>query len=322
MSKEEVAMRDLTKSLQEWVSAGLIDEDQAQAIRSHEETPQKETRVPLVVEALGYVGGLLALVAIIIILAESWDEIGTFAKLGMVGVVAIVVLGLGAYFKTLPNEAAGRLSSFLWVLGTATVALWSGIFADLVLEVPDKAVPLLSSLAGLALALLLYVLSRSSLQQLVLVVAVGASLVSASVYLEQNVEGIGLAIWGIGVAWLILAWGEQVPPQTTAYVLGSLIMLVGPLALIDAVSWAAILGVLSSVALVTVGVVVRRVVLLGIGGLGLFGYVPAAIFNYFGDSISIAVGLLISSGILLAAALVLARLRSEVRAEPESEEES
>ena len=308
-------MKDLTSSLKDWVAAGLIDEDQAQAIKAHETEPSSGSRVPLVAEALGYVGGLLALVAIIIILAESWEDLGTSAKLILVGVVAVVFLAVGAYFKRFSNDAAARLSSFLWALTAFAAALWSGLFADVVLEVPDEAVPLSASLPGLVVALLLYILSRTSLQQIVLAGGIGALVTSASIYFDQDIEGVGLAIWGIGVVWLLLAWRERLPPQTTAYVVGSLIVLAGPLASMEAVWWAALLGVLSSVGLIVLAVALRRAVLLGLGGLGIFVYVPTAVFRYFGDTINPAVGLLISSAVLLVAALIVARLRGEVVSE-------
>ncbi len=308
-------MKDLTNSLKEWVAAGLIDQDQAQAIKAHETEPSSGSRVPLVAEALGYVGGLLALVAIIIILAESWEDLGTSVRLILVGVVAIVFFAVGSYFKQFSNDAAGRLSSFLWALTSFAVALWSGLFTELVLEVPDDAVPLIASLAGLTLALLLYVLSRTSLQQIVFAGAIGASVVSASIYLDQAIEGTGLVIWGIGVMWLLLAWRERLPPQITAFVVGSVIVLAGPLTSMEEVWWAALLGVLSSVGLIVLAVALRRTVLLGLGGLGIFVYVPTAVFRYFGDTINPAVGLLISSAVLLVAALIVARLRSEVVSE-------
>lgn len=308
-------MKDLTNSLQEWVAAGLIDEDQAQAIRAHETAPRSGTRVPLVAEALGYVGGLLALVAIVILLAEAWEELGTSAKLILVAVVAVVFLAVGAYFKTMSNDAAGRLSSFLWALATGLSALWSGLLADLILGAPEDVVPLSASLAGLTVAFVLYLISRTSLQQVVFAVAAGATIASTSIYIDHDFAGIGLLIWGIGVAWLFLARSNRMPPQTTAYVVGSLIVLAGPLASMETVWWAALLGVLSAVALIILSVAIRRVVLLGLGGLGLFIYVPTAVFRYFGDTVNPAVGLLISSAVLLVAALVVARLRSEVMSE-------
>jgi uncharacterized membrane protein len=308
-------MKDLKSSLNEWVAAGLIDKNQAQAIRSHEATRSSGNRVPLIAEALGYVGGVLALVAIIILVAESWEDIGTPAKLTLVGVVAVVFLVVGAYFKRISNDAAGRLSSFLWALATFAAALWSGLFAALVLEVPDDVVPLSASLVGLGVALILYVLSRTSLQQVVFAGAIGASVLSASIYFDQDIEGSGAIVWGIGLVWLFLAWRERLPPGTTAYVVGSLILLAGPLVSMENAWWAPILGVLSAVGLVVLGVALRRVILLGLGGFGIFVYVPTAVFNYFGDAINPAVGLLISSAVLLIAALVVARLRSEVLSE-------
>ena len=52
--------------------------------------------------------------------------------------------------------------------------------------------------------------------------------------------------------------------------------------------------------------------MLGIGVAGLFLYVPATVFEVWGDTVSVPIALLITGIVLLAGILVAVRLRKEV----------
>src|SRR3989304_3770281 len=60
---ERRASDDLGGRLLRWVDASLITSEQAEAIRAFEEVPAEPRRVPLIAEALGYLGAALALAA-------------------------------------------------------------------------------------------------------------------------------------------------------------------------------------------------------------------------------------------------------------------
>ena len=59
----------LQEKLSRWATAGLITEDQSKRILAYEAAAakQEERRVPLIVEALGYLGGALAVIAVLIL---------------------------------------------------------------------------------------------------------------------------------------------------------------------------------------------------------------------------------------------------------------
>ncbi|MDH5371716.1 MAG: hypothetical protein OEX97_02090, partial [Acidimicrobiia bacterium] len=62
----------LSEQLSRWTNAGFITEEQAGQIRSFEtaRAASEERRVPLIVEALGYLGGALAVIAVLILAQE------------------------------------------------------------------------------------------------------------------------------------------------------------------------------------------------------------------------------------------------------------
>ncbi|MDR9452235.1 MAG: hypothetical protein RI637_13580, partial [Acidimicrobiia bacterium] len=73
-------------------------------------------------------------------------------------------------------------------------------------------------------------------------------------------------------------------------------------------------------ALLAFSVGLRNTMLLGFGAGGIFIFVPQIIFEYFGDTIGVPLALFLTGVVLLGAALLIARLRTEVVAEPDTEE--
>jgi hypothetical protein len=280
--------------------------------------------VPLIAEVLGYLGGSLALIATFILVGEFWADLQVWARLLLVGSGTVAFLTAGWFIKTVENEAIRRLSSFTWALGTVGVAFWFGLFGKDVFDSEPETALLMASVAGLLVALLLYRLSPSGLQQILLGSATVATALSLLAHLNQPPEAFyGLAIWGIGVAWLFLAWGGHLRPPTTAYALGSLAVLFGPQVMrFDDATWPLLLGLVTAGLLLTFSVTLRNTILLGFGAAGIFLFVPQIIFEYFGDTIGVPLALFLTGVVLLGAALLVARLRTEVVSEPTAEEPS
>jgi len=320
---EDNPVKDLASSLRDWVAEGLIDEAQARAIRSHETAPTEDRRVPLVAEVLGYLGGSLALIAAFILVGEFWADLEAWARLLLVGAGTTAFLAAGWFTKSVDNEAIDRLSSFLWALGTAGVAFWFGLLANDVLETEPETTALIASAAGLLVGYAVYRLSPRSLQQILLGGAAVATPLSLLAHLDQPPEEFyGLAIWAIGVAWLLLAWGRHLRPPTTAYALGSVGVLLGPQVMrFNDVTWPMLLGLVTAGVLLTFSVTLRNTILLGFGAAGIFIFVPQIIFEYFGDTIGVPLALFLTGVVLLGGALLVARLRTEVVSEPRVEEQ-
>jgi hypothetical protein len=317
-------VKDLATSLRAWVAAGLITDDQATAIRSHEAAPSDERRVPLIAEVLGYLGGSLALIAAFILAGEFWPDLEAWARLSLVGAGTVAFLAAGWFIKDNENEAIHRLSSFSWALGTVGVAFFFGLLANDVFDAQEETTALVASTAGLVVGYFLYRLSPRSLQQILMGGASVAVPLSLLAHVDQPPdEFYGLAIWGIGIAWLFLSWGRHLQPQLTGYALGSLAALFGPQVMrFSEVAWPMLLGLATAGALLAFSVGLRNTVLLGFGAGGIFLFVPQIIFEYFGDTIGVPLALFLTGVVLLGAALLIARLRTEVVSEPDLEEQS
>jgi hypothetical protein len=73
-----------------------------------------------------------------------------------------------------------------------------------------------------------------------------------------------------------------------------------------------ILGVATAAALLAMSVRVHSTILLGFGTAGVFVFVPQVIVEFFGDSIGVPLALFVAGVVMLALALLVARLRLRV----------
>ena len=265
----------------------------------------------LVTEVLGYVGGALATVSALIITAEFWADLLPLARVALLAVVAAALLAAGTPLGAAQRTAVARLGSFLW--GLSAVSFAFGLYvagADMLFLAGERAA-LLAAWATAAYGALLWWRRPRALQQVAtfvaIVVGVGTGLVSIDVALGS---WAGVAIWGVGTAWLLLAWGGLVPPTGAGYALGGIAALAGPItADVTAGRGELLLGLATAAALVTAGSWLRRTVLLTLGILGLLAYLPQVVLTYFADQLSAPIALFVTGVALLTAALALSRWR-------------
>jgi Predicted membrane protein (DUF2157) len=313
-----MAVEELDRRVARWVEAGVIGAEQGEAILALEglegdgSGPTGRRRA-VVVEVLGYLGGVLALVAGFVLGAESWDRLGHWGRVGVLAVVTGVLLAAGWRLRGDGGRVLPRLASVLWL---GAVAGFAGLLAVVLDGDSSDALgdPSLWVAAGaLLLAGGLYLLERRVLQQVALFAAVVATMVAGGQRLGwswETVEGYGLLVLGAG--WLELGRRGLVAPRRTSEALGSLALLSGPEVLDAAGSgpwdWGLWLGLGLAVALVVAGSALRRNVPLGIGAAGMvvfLGQVAGERWRDLGAPLAI---LLVGLG-LVAAAVVLARLR-------------
>ena len=89
-----------------------------------------ESRLPLVAEALGYAGGVLAIAAGIYMVRDLWPSPSTGAVLAFAAVACVVLGAGGAAVRMTGDPALRRLRSVLWLLSTVSLAAFAGTLAD------------------------------------------------------------------------------------------------------------------------------------------------------------------------------------------------
>jgi hypothetical protein len=216
-------VEELDRRVARWVEAGVIGAEQGEAILALEGEGREAggRRRAVVAEVLGYLGGVLAVVAGFVLGAESWVQLGRWGRVGVLAAVTGALLAAGWWLRGSEGRVLPRLASFHWL---GAVAGFAGLLAVLQEGRSDDALadPSLGVAAGaLVLAAVLYALERRVLQQLALFLAVVATMVAGGHRLGwswETVEGYGFLV--LGAAWLELGRRGLVGPRRTSEVLG------------------------------------------------------------------------------------------------------
>lgn len=306
----------LKEQLSRWLNAGFITNEQAAQIQAFEaaRAQHQERRVPLIVEALGYLGGALAVIAVLILAQEFWADLELWGRIALLGTVTLGLLIAGWVLRNSPLEAIRRLSGFTWLFAVVGSGFTFAILSADGFDGSPELSTLLGSLAAGVIGLVLWRIRTMSLQQLGFFAALVTATMSMGGVIEWPEEFFGLAMWAVGTVWLFLTWGTAIRPTTTGYALGGVASLIGTQLLsIAGEGWPLLLGVLVAGALIVASVTLRQIVLLALGAAGVFIFVPQVVFNYFGDSLGAPVALLISGAALIGGAVALARLMGEIK---------
>jgi len=302
---------ELGRQVARWVEAGVIRRDQADAILAMEGGGAEPAgRRAVAVEILGYVGGVLALVAGIVLGAESWAQIGRWGRVAVLGVVVAALLGAGWRLRADGGRVLPRLAGVLWF---AAVAAWAGLLAVLLGGRSEQALgdpSLLVAAGSLALAGVLWAPERRALQQVALLVTAVATVLAAGDRLGWPWETVaGLGLLGVGAAWLALGGRHLLQPRRTAEALGAIAVTSGPEVLFTAGSEAWLwVGLAVALGLLVAGSTLGRPVLLGIGAAALVLFLSEVAATWW-RSLGAPLALLLAGLGLVGAAVVLSRLR-------------
>ncbi|MGB9281913.1 MAG: hypothetical protein WCB57_17845 [Pseudonocardiaceae bacterium] len=310
-SQREHRPDDLAAALQRAVEARILSADQAQAVLAAERVRDYATggrRLP-VTEALGYLGGLLALSGVVTLSIQYWRAVPTAGRLGLFAVVAATTWLVGTRIADGSESALIRLRGALWFASSAAVAALAGQVAWDVAHVRESMVWLSAGAVAAVQAGLLWRLRDRPAQHLacltgVLVAAGGAGdLVGGS-------TAVGLAIATAGAAWVAAGWLAVLPPPVLALVGGGVAVLAGSGITADDWSDAApLLGLAAAAVFVTVGVATVRTPLTVVGLVGGFGYLPWTIGHFFADSLGVPMAMLLCGLALLVVTLIVLRSR-------------
>lgn len=299
--------------LKRWVAAGIIDGEAADAIEDFESKRSAESRVSRGIEAVAYLGASFVLVAVWVLIAQSWEDFEPLARFGLSTAIAVILFVVGLMLGRGDEPALSRAQSFSWFLTVGAVALSSKVGWEDLLELGGSATFFLVSLVSLVVAVVLWWMRKSALQLVAMGVAAGVTVVAAVTARDSLPDWTyGVSLAALGMVWLLLTWREILGPRQTSYALGALGVLLVDVPEGGNMPWP-LLGLAAGVLLMGLSVVLNENVLLGLGVAGLFIYIPMTVFELFGDSFGVPVALLVTGLVLLGVVLVTARLRKETR---------
>lgn len=300
----------LESDLERWVNAGLLTNEQARAVDSFErqrrathrasEAPEQPRRIPPVAEALGYLGGTLGIVGLVLLIARSWSDLAALGRLGVAAAGTIVFVVAGILVRETSDPALARLRWFLWLVATGAAGVFGGTL-ERQLSDADAGVRT-AMVAAIAVTVLSFALRgtvRRPVQHLTMlggaVVTVGTTL---SYLIDQSAGGLG--VWLVGLLLVGVGLGQRDHEPLLATIVGSAAAVVGPALMLDERTGIALVTeLLTAGTLITLALLhtVRatsgqRIALSIIGGVALLQSLPSTI-GYFAADAGVTTGLVV-----------------------------
>ena len=329
---------ELRKHLDRWVAEGLIDTAQATRIETAE-TPTAGSpaagssaagssasgsraarssatgsRAPLVAEALGYAGGVLAIAAGLYLVRDLWPNLSTGAVLAFAAAACAALGAGGVAVRATSDPALRRLRSVLWLLSTVCLAAFTGTLADQVWGFGPASTTLVTAAVSAAYGAALWRRTRAVLQHLAVFasLAVLAGTVVARLDPGLGAWGPGLAIWAISVLWGVAVMRGYLPPGATGYFAAGIGVLAGAqLTMQVAAGYALALATVAG--LLVAGVLLRQAWLVVLGALGVLLVTPQITTRYLPMSAATPLAIFVVGVVLLGSAVWLARRRAGSR---------
>ena len=312
---------ELSDTLDRWVADGLLSTGQADAILDHERLeherlehersavaipggragiPAPTRRIPAYAEALGYLGGVLALAGLTLLVASYWTDMSTSFRLALSLVTTVALVGGGALVHEHIDPALARLRWFLWTLSSAAAAVFTGVLVidGLEVDTPAMIVAACSATVAFTSGLLWWGRDRPVQELLFLT----AAIVSAGTFVTAvaNSGFGGLTAWLLAAVVLAAGLRGLTSRPIIPHVVGTVAIMIGAFATVSEWMGAGALfitatagGLLLLAALPQLTMdVANRVVLVVVATFGALQGLPMTL-TYFADNSGGATGLAI-----------------------------
>ncbi len=320
-----ISQQELAALVDRWVSRGILDSGQANRIREEAhpgtgsapqpaEASTQAAGTPaaampsILVEALGYVGGAIAVAAVGLIVSALWASMALGTRAGIAGAATVILIAAGALVPARTSDQSGRLRAIMWagavaaLAGTVSLLLAQGLSWD------EETVTAGSGLCAAVLAAGLWALHRHPVQHLATFIA-SLVTVGAAMTIWFGAWWVApLALWAVALGWTTLSWLGRIAPRLVGLLAGSIAM-VGATVALTSLGWGVVLGLGSIAVVVALAVVEHRLSLLAVGAVGTIWFLPQTFATWFEGMIGPALGLLVAGLSMVAAAVLIARER-------------
>ncbi|TCN29636.1 HAD superfamily hydrolase (TIGR01509 family) [Kribbella orskensis] len=266
------------------------------------------------IEALAYLGGAVVLVGAMLIGAQYWPDLGTGTRLIIVATTALVLLAAGFAVPAGTGAVPRRLRAILWLLSTAAGAAFWALLGDQSLLWGAEDTALLTGLATTMYAAALWAVSQTALQQ---VATFAGTLITAGTAGAQLAGDSwpGIAIWVTSLAWLVAGRAGVLASKRLTQAAAAAGLVLGADMTMPA-DGGIVFALATTIALICAGVIWREIVVVLIGAIGLVQVLPMAVTTWFSGRAAAPMALVLGGGLLVVAAVVLARRTADNHARP------
>lgn len=249
---------DLRTHLDRWRTVGLITSDQERAIEEFENTgrapsampapvvgtavgsgpaasvsgpvsPAPSRRVPAVAEALGYLGGILAIVGLVLFVARLWNDLAVGVRLGLTVGAAVALFVAGLAVPERREEALARLRGFVWLLSSAATAVAAVVFVVDVMSFENRYDGSVEAIVAAITAAHSALLWRGRARPFQYLSTLGATAVALGAGLGWAGSSVAasLAVWALGVLAVVGALRRVVAFPVIAGLAGAIVTMAG-----------------------------------------------------------------------------------------------
>src|SRR5262249_32708032 len=191
-------------------------------------------RVPVIAEAVGYVGVTVVLVAGLLAAEPAWPHWSTGLRLTLIAAVTVALAVAGAAVPAGRDPVWRRLRGLAWLLSVVGLALFAAGLADWVWHLSDQHIGLVTAGTATAYSLVLWLRHTTVPQHLALFAAVTS--LTAVVIAEPGTPSWwpGIGVWLVSAMWLIAGSRGWLRPVAAALPAAGAGMLAGSELVIDA----------------------------------------------------------------------------------------
>ncbi|HEX6498910.1 MAG TPA: hypothetical protein VF054_07735 [Micromonosporaceae bacterium] len=271
---------------------------------------QGRRRTSLVAEAMGYLGGVVILVASGLVTSRIWGQLPVGARIALPAAVAALLLVAGALVPPSLGAPGRRLRAVLWLASSIALFTCLAITGTQGFGWRDPSVELLAGAGTAVYSAALWWAHRQVPQNLATFAALLVTIAALTTMLPHSRTLPEVSMWAAGVVWAVLSWGSLVTPRRAGLILGSVAAVVNVFVLMSE-TWGMALALATVAGLIVAAVAFRDLALLGVASVGTLFVLPRAMARFFPGVLSAAFALLLVGVVLVATAIVTARRRRE-----------
>lgn len=304
-------MGSVQDELERWQRAGVIDAATRRRIEAFEAGGPSKREGPSIAEALVYLGVAVVVVGVLVLVASNWDELRGAARIGVVGLPAVLAILAGFGLRQTGEPPLERGGSVAWLFAVALAAATAAV-VTFEADWSENNVALAATSAGVVVAIAAWALAPAHPQVLGVVASLGALAMALGARADDQqapIMGVlGLCFGGVALA---AAEVRAFTPRSSARLLSAVLLAGGAyIAGLDDQS-----SVLEGLVLVAgAGLVVLSI------ARGVFAYIAVGVAAIFVGLISLilrevddptvaALSLMVIGGAMVAGVLVLVKVR-------------